>query len=267
MSTIENRKKTLPLHDESYKKKLSSLDPNRIGLVINCPKCNTLSWLKLPENQMGWDDQIILACPSACGYGGLIDTFKPTATKRVNAGDFDIDTICRKYKTPYAFNGYVNRCPVCYIENPREILMSFVEKAEIAHIKNHPREKLIQLTNDIVSAFDGVMKRCFQIHMSNGQITGYKTPSFQNIIAVNDDITHLIKLDKVVDDWRMFIKIFQKRHLFVHSLGVVDQKYIDKTGDASVTIGKQVPLNSQEVLFLAQNTSKIVMTFFGQHLS
>jgi len=267
MSSSENSRKFFALQDENYKKKLASLDPERSGIVITCPQCNALSWLKLSESRSDWDDQIYLACPSACGYGGFVETFQPKAIKREEAGNFDIDTICSRYKTPYAFNGYVHRCPFCYIENPREILFSFVEKAEIAHKENHSREKLIQLTNDIVSAFDGVMKRCFQIHMSNKKITTYKTPSFQNIIAVKDDIAHLIKIDKVVDDWRMFIKIFQKRHLFVHSLGVVDQKYIDKTGDTTVIIGKQVPLNSEEVLFLARNALKIVMTFFGHHLS
>ncbi len=267
MSKNENSKKFFALHDENYKKKLSILDPNRMGIVITCPRCNTLSWLKLPENRTGWDDEILLACPSACGYGGFVDTFKPKATKRDDAGDFDIDTICKKYKTSYAFNGYVHRCPVCYIENPREILEFIVCKAEKAIKENHSRDELIQLLSNIVSAFDGVMRRCYEIHMANKNIVNYKTPSFQNITSVKDKLADLIRIESTVDDWHKFVKVFQKRHLFVHSLGVVDQKYIDKTGDTTVSVGKQVSLNSEEVLFLAKNTLKIVVVFFAHHLS
>ncbi|HIH4317893.1 TPA: hypothetical protein ACYSBI_001832 [Morganella morganii] len=253
--------------DENYKEKLSILDPNRIGISIKCPECSALSWLKLPETRTGFDSEIFLACPSACGYGGLINTFSPVACKRDDAGDYDVDTICKQYKTPYAFNGYVHRCPVCYIENPRDVMKSMVNKVETAVKDNQSRDKLIQLLSDVVSTFDGVMRRCYEIHMVNENIKNYKNLSFQNITLVKDSIAHLIQIDMIVDDWDMFVRIFQKRHLFIHSLGVVDQKYIDKTGDTTVPIGKQISLSSEEVLFLAKNTSKIVMMFFGLHLS
>ena len=267
MSENEAYKKLHASHEKNYKKKLTQLDPNRTGLVITCPKCQDLSWLMLPECKTGWNDEIYLACPSACGYDGLIDTFRPIAKLRDDAGSFDIDTICKTYKTPYAFNGYIHRCPICFIENPREVMRDMVSKAEVAVIQNYSREQLKQLLSDIVSAFDGVMKRCYEIHMHNKNIFEFKTPSFQNVSGWKDKMADLIVVEDVVDDLNEFTRIFQKRHLFAHSLGVVDQKYIDKTGDTTVQVGKQVPLNSEEVLFLAKNTLNIVVHFFGYHLS
>ncbi|MVY05842.1 hypothetical protein GQF59_33705, partial [Escherichia coli] len=115
-------------------------------------------------------------------------------------------------------------------------MRDMVSKAEVAVIENHSREQLKQLLSDIVSAFDGVMKRCYEIHMHNKNIFEFKIPSFQNLIGWKDKMADLIVVEDVVDDLSEFTRIFQKRHLFAHSLGVVDQKYIDKTGDTTVQV-------------------------------
>jgi hypothetical protein len=52
-----------------------------------------------------------------------------------------------------------------------------------------------------------------------------------------------------------------------HSLGVVDQQYVDKTGDAQATLGRVITLTSVEVLDAAQIAERLVKSFFGAFLS
>ena len=42
-------------------------------------------------------------------------------------------------------------------------------------------------------------------------------------------------------------KMFQKRHVLVHNDGVVDQKYIDRTGDTEFRVGQRIAVHSHEV--------------------
>lgn len=45
----------------------------------------------------------------------------------------------------------------------------------------------------------------------------------------------------------MFL-MFQKRHLLTHSNGLVDQQYLDKTGDTTYSVGQRIVLNDSELL-------------------
>ena len=44
------------------------------------------------------------------------------------------------------------------------------------------------------------------------------------------------------------VKCFQRRHLFDHQVGIVDQKYIDKSGDESYKVGQRIKLKKNELL-------------------
>lgn len=51
--------------------------------------------------------------------------------------------------------------------------------------------------------------------------------------------------------------LFQKRHLIAHRNGLVDQEYIDKSGDKSYTIGQRLVINESAVLRLAELVLKL----------
>jgi len=55
-------------------------------------------------------------------------------------------------------------------------------------------------------------------------------------------------MEGVKDDERAFVdRMFNRRHLFVHAGGKVDQEYIDKTGDTWVRLNEVVKVDSKEV--------------------
>ena len=70
-----------------------------------------------------------------------------------------------------------------------------------------------------------------------------------------------------VSDWNQFVLIFQKRHLFAHTLGVADEDYLNKSGDAETPLGKKVKLTKDDVIFFAGEAEKIVQHYFGHFLS
>jgi hypothetical protein len=49
------------------------------------------------------------------------------------------------------------------------------------------------------------------------------------------------------DVWVKLIRGFQKRHLFAHNMGVVDERYMEATKDDEAVVGRKVLLNAEEV--------------------
>lgn len=51
--------------------------------------------------------------------------------------------------------------------------------------------------------------------------------------------------------------LFQKRHLIAHRNGIVDQEYIDKSGDRTFAVGQRLVIKDRMVLRLAELLSKL----------
>jgi len=71
------------------------------------------------------------------------------------------------------------------------------------------------------------------------------------------------KIDEGYEDWittdqiTLMNKMFQQRHLFSHSDGIVDEKYIDRSQDESYRVGQRVVLNENEITELVEIVLKI----------
>lgn len=52
---------------------------------------------------------------------------------------------------------------------------------------------------------------------------------------------------------------FQKRHLLSHTEGIVDQKYIDKSGDKNYLVGQRIVVKEKDVVILKHLVEKIVL--------
>ena len=48
-----------------------------------------------------------------------------------------------------------------------------------------------------------------------------------------------------------------KRHVLAHRMGVVDQKYIDETGDSAAIVGRKIPITSDQVAEVLDLVSEI----------
>ena len=50
---------------------------------------------------------------------------------------------------------------------------------------------------------------------------------------------------------------FQRRHIIEHNTGIVDQQYIDKSGDTDYSVGQRVVVKTNEALDLITIIKKL----------
>lgn len=60
-----------------------------------------------------------------------------------------------------------------------------------------------------------------------------------------------------IDELRTLGEMFQKRHLLAHRNGIVDQEYIDKSGDVTYAVGQRLVIKEATVLRLAELLNKL----------
>ena len=95
-----------------------------------------------------------------------------------------------------------------------------------------------------VSALDEVFRK----------LTRPKRPTLEARIRA---FHHMIVDGVTTEEWQAAVMAFQKRHLVAHNLGVVDQKYLDKTGDTSAVVGRKIGIDIDEVKGLARIISTL----------
>ena len=60
------------------------------------------------------------------------------------------------------------------------------------------------------------------------------------------------------DEQRELRRRFQQRHVLVHKQGIVDQPYIDRSGDSSYSEGQRLVIREHDVLELVDVVKKLV---------
>ena len=109
---------------------------------------------------------------------------------------------------------------------------------------------------DAVSAFDGFGREHCRTTIAN--------ISFQNIVRARDRLAndHGVDISSGLSasEWSFVATQFQKRHLLAHTMGVVDQDFIDKTGIPSSMIGKKVQISQGDVSSLVIHLGQISKT-------
>lgn len=213
-----------------------------------------------------------LACPKACGYYGDVELFAPRQLTTEQIAEFDVKNSCPRDMTITRSFGKFLRCPFCAYENCREIMHELTEFVDTAcSTEDLDRDELADILSRIVSTFDGVMRICNSIAVRNyadSPIYAIKSvTSFQNLVAARDKMLPDWDMATKAGDWQGFVLAFQKRHCFAHTLSLADQAYIDKTGDTTAVVGRNIKLTSREVIFCAREAENIVSKFFGQYFS
>jgi hypothetical protein len=62
-------------------------------------------------------------------------------------------------------------------------------------------------------------------------------------------------------------KVFQKRHLLAHKMGVIDDDYIQKVNDPEAVTGRKVQVSSEEVISSMDIMEELGRRLFGKILS
>ena len=70
-----------------------------------------------------------------------------------------------------------------------------------------------------------------------------------------------------LDAWIDVCRIFQKRHLLAHKMGVIDQEYIDKANDPAAVPGRKIQVTKDEVDLALRLTETLGQRLFKGLLS
>lgn len=151
----------------------------------------------------------------------------------------------------FSIYGVFARCPDCNELNTFLIFDKSIEvtekQFEIFTKPEIPTElrtqSLSSILSSCVSAFDGLGK---ELRKRKPTLYPDKPKNlFQNLYVLNEHLNNLIS-DKH-SNFPLLMKMFQVRHLYEHSMGVVDEDFIKKLPQYSNSIGRKFMLDETEL--------------------
>lgn len=168
------------------------------------------------------------------------------------------EVVCEGCTLRYSIYGVFGYCPDCGSHNSLQILkanFAIVEKMLVLAetFEQAIKEKLIEdALENAVSAMDGYGRELCKLFANKSSDPARAgNLSFQNISGAQTNLLQLFSLDIAAaissQEWVEVKKCFQKRHLLAHKMGVIDQAYIDQTGEGQSLDGRKVVVGSQEV--------------------
>jgi hypothetical protein len=157
----------------------------------------------------------------------------------------ETEVICEACTLRYAIYGVFGWCPDCGTHNSLQILTKNLElaKKELALAESVDRELADHLIGDalenVVSAFDGFGREvCSQ---KGADIR------FQNLAGARRRVQEFFQIDfgdgLSSEEWNAACRVFQKRHLLAHKMGVIDKDYIQNTNDPGAIRGGRLCLD------------------------
>lgn len=171
--------------------------------------------------------------------------------------------ICDKCTLNFAIYGVFGWCPDCGTHNSLQILSKNLElvQKEVALAATVDADLAEHLVGDalenVVSAFDGFAR----------QICSQKSAGiqFQNLVGARRRVQETFGFDFAdeisAESWIAIYRIFQKRHLLAHKMGVIDAEYVQKSSDPGAVVGRRVRVAEDEV-----SLAIILVEALGQRL-
>jgi hypothetical protein len=190
----------------------------------------------------------------------------------------ETEVVCAACTLRYAVYGVFAFCPDCGKHNSLQILeknLELVDKilAWATETEKEVAEKLIEnALEDCVSAFDGFGRELCRIHAArSSKPDRAQKISFQNLEGAKTNVGDIFGIDLSAniapDEWSAVVRGFQKRHLVAHKMGVVDQEYIDRTGDRAFVAGRRVIITDVDVQTAMRAVRKIASGLAEQFAS
>ena len=163
--------------------------------------------------------------------------------------ELETEVVCNNCTLRFAIYGVFGWCPDCGIHNSVQILSKNFELAskELALAEAADKELADHLIGDalenVVSAFDGFGR---EISLRKG-----KEIRFQSLSGARRNVLEAFGFDfsdvLAPDDWEYISRMFQKRHLLSHKMGVIDDDYVQKANDPGATLGRKITITRDEV--------------------
>ena len=156
---------------------------------------------------------------------------------------------CDKCTLRFAIYGVFGWCPDCGTHNSLQILSKNLElaKKELALAGTVDADLADHLIGDalenVVSAFDGFGR---EICSQRGADV-----RFQNLIAARRRVQEIFGFDfadeLTAESWATACRVFQKRHLLAHTMGVIDAEYVQRANDPGAVVGRRIRVAPEEV--------------------
>ena len=189
--------------------------------------------------------------------------------------EWETEITCTDCGTTYSVIGTAYFCPCCGRNNVRTALLDsmssikqmvdslgdieglLIEKVGKDAAKDMVNKMLEDCLGNIVSAFQKYAELLYS-QMSEGSA---RVNDFQMV----DKGSNLFyqACGKGYDEWlsehelRRMTLLFQRRHIFEHNAGIVDNRYLQKTGDTAYVEGQHMILKKSEVLELLTIVRKL----------
>jgi uncharacterized Zn finger protein (UPF0148 family) len=169
---------------------------------------------------------------------------------------------CRSCKAKFDILGEYGLCPVCGKSNFLEVfdkklaeLEKQFEEANESISDRHDREveweKLTRCVSDFESMANQVRRILVRFPAVPKRKSDLRSLSFQRVLNAAEALNAWYGFDYLenlpVEDRDCLNRMFNRRHLFTHRAGQVDQEYLDTTGDTSVRLNQVVRVRSNEI--------------------
>lgn len=159
----------------------------------------------------------------------------------------------------YAIYGLFAFCPDCGTHNSPQILKKNLELVEkLLALADGEQEAdladllIVKALETAVSTFDGFGRAYCEAHADQvANPEQARNISFQNPVKARTAFQTVFGKDLAQnltgEEWAFVIHSFQKRHLFAHKMGIVDDTYVKYTADPNAVIGRKAKVSMDEI--------------------
>ncbi len=172
---------------------------------------------------------------------------------------------CDHCKTNYDILGEYGLCPNCGNPNVEKVFLSKMEDFEKQfhdldknitdrHEREVEWEKLTRCVSEFESLANKLRDYMIRFPATKKRRNALKAMTFQNILKAHNSIREWYDFE-ILDglsevDHNFLNTMFNRRHLFTHNAGCVDQEYIDNTKDKTVRLNQTLRVKSKEIIRL-----------------
>lgn len=182
------------------------------------------------------------------------------------------DFVCEECACRYSALGAAFYCPACghnsaaatfdqtllaarkAVEATKAIDAAIATAFDADTAANTVRQILENAVSSLVSSFEHYAEARFKAQPGTAGIK-IRGNAFQNLDRASALFKKIINVgfDDILgsSDYADLALMFQRRHVLTHCNGIVDQQYIDKSGDTAYTVGQRLVIDDEAVLRLA----------------
>ena len=183
---------------------------------------------------------------------------RPTLIRHYREKQLETEVVCDQCTLRYMIYGVFGFCPDCSQHNSLQILcknLDLVAKMLAVAESQEPAVAQVLIENaleDCVSSFDGFGRETCRVFSMKATSPEKATRiRFQNICNARQQVVEQFGVDFVTsreaDAWALLVRCFQIRHLLAHKMGVIDEDYINATGEPGAVVGRKVKIHVYQV--------------------